>query len=436
MARGFVPNKAKLKPVGQNGLELDLSVPDISRMSGPSSERPSSKDLERCLRDSRMLYYEEVYPYGFSLNIDFVLEQLRKTEEKWVQGQETHPLATAFWSACYERHHDPGSFAAREEYLRGYAEFLSEHDRPYYTFDDSEVLQSYKTVAPEPDAKNRASPPQAPKTSIWEALDPSGFVVYDEEAAKQRPAFFRSGSTSVAAQTETTAGSDAPTAEENTDLHEVDKENDAGSAPAASAASTSPRNPIDLLNPVRMVTPIRLRRREYLGNLDLPEPPPLAIGNVPAVNRNIPSEASGTSPSPQGANVQSRTSSLLALPPSNVSADENSSPSQTSPLAPPTEHPSPTASRRSGGRSPRYNPYPSPHSHALHAAMSTTRTPSERARKFPTPRGAKSASVALQRRSRARARQTKAVSTTVTEAELEGVEKEYEPESDHAEAEE
>ncbi|MCJ1364971.1 hypothetical protein MMC16_004089 [Acarospora aff. strigata] len=76
--------------------------------------RSSSTGL---LDETRLLAYNDVQPYGFSISSPHVVQRLTAIEESWVAGVKGTELDLAFWDACYERHHQPGTFVVREAYL-------------------------------------------------------------------------------------------------------------------------------------------------------------------------------------------------------------------------------------------------------------------------------------------------------------------------------
>lgn len=61
--------------------------------------------------------YNDLGPYQFSVSCNHTRNHLISIEEVWAKGTPTSALKTAFWDACYERHHHPRCFLAREAYL-------------------------------------------------------------------------------------------------------------------------------------------------------------------------------------------------------------------------------------------------------------------------------------------------------------------------------
>ncbi|KAI9844617.1 MAG: hypothetical protein M1837_005469 [Sclerophora amabilis] len=134
------PRLEDIKEVGQNGLVLEkhiwqpaTPVPDIYRMSGYPARPFDPKLRQHLLFEIRKIFYlEEVYPYGFSLNNDIVINLLRKTEQRWVGSYNPRQLDTGFWYACYERHHSPDRFHYREAYLTKFVDAVGPDAKPSF----------------------------------------------------------------------------------------------------------------------------------------------------------------------------------------------------------------------------------------------------------------------------------------------------------------
>lgn len=76
-----------------------------------------SRSKEGIMIELRFLAYNDLAPYQFSVSCIDTRNRLIAIEEDWIKRKATSALDTAFWDACYERHHHPRSFLAREAYL-------------------------------------------------------------------------------------------------------------------------------------------------------------------------------------------------------------------------------------------------------------------------------------------------------------------------------
>ncbi|TKA75387.1 hypothetical protein B0A49_06631 [Cryomyces minteri] len=125
------PNMQRAKPVGRNGLPLNepspwqpyLDVPppyQIARFYAQTVHEQTS-ERETCIRAARFLTYNEFESgsesESFSLSCASTLSRLRAVERRWAAGLPASDLETAFWNACYERHHYPARFGRRDAYL-------------------------------------------------------------------------------------------------------------------------------------------------------------------------------------------------------------------------------------------------------------------------------------------------------------------------------
>ncbi|KAI9714143.1 MAG: hypothetical protein M1812_006471 [Candelaria pacifica] len=126
MTTRTAPLQGMAKPVGQNGLKLDLKawtpmlkVPrryTMDRFDHLIAKNPGAS-REAFLEQSRCLAFNDFPGHSFSLDVIGTVDRLLEIETAWVAGLETSELDTLFWQACYERHHDSLSFPAREKYL-------------------------------------------------------------------------------------------------------------------------------------------------------------------------------------------------------------------------------------------------------------------------------------------------------------------------------
>ncbi|KAI9714145.1 MAG: hypothetical protein M1812_006473 [Candelaria pacifica] len=126
MSRPTAPARGTAKPVGQNGIELDmkawqpwLKVPDGYEMNLVYGNAPQAKSNSRegILEQMKKLAYNDFPTYGFSLEDPTVLDRLTEIETAWVNDEEVSEFDKLFWEACYERNRDSLNFAARDKYL-------------------------------------------------------------------------------------------------------------------------------------------------------------------------------------------------------------------------------------------------------------------------------------------------------------------------------
>ncbi|KAL2354869.1 hypothetical protein BJ546DRAFT_949420 [Cryomyces antarcticus] len=111
----YRPNMQKTKPQPY----LDVPPPyQIARFYAQTVHEQAS-ERETCIRAARFLTYNEFESESesFSLSCASTLSRLRAVEQRWAAGLPASDLETAFWNACYERHHYPARFGGRDAYL-------------------------------------------------------------------------------------------------------------------------------------------------------------------------------------------------------------------------------------------------------------------------------------------------------------------------------
>lgn len=77
----------------------------------------TSNSYTDIVEEARLLAYNDIPPYGFSLSSTPVVQRLTTLERLWVAGAQLTETEEAFWDACYERHYRPANYTARENYL-------------------------------------------------------------------------------------------------------------------------------------------------------------------------------------------------------------------------------------------------------------------------------------------------------------------------------
>lgn len=76
-----------------------------------------SRSKEGIVIELRFLAYNDLPPHQFSISCTDTRNRLTAIETGWIKKVSTSALDSAFWDACYERHHHPRCFVARETYL-------------------------------------------------------------------------------------------------------------------------------------------------------------------------------------------------------------------------------------------------------------------------------------------------------------------------------
>jgi hypothetical protein len=122
------PNSREVKPIGDNGLELesaDQITPSLARPLDCNAaawecwqNSAGVTDLQRhAYHGARFAAYSFDNGDIFNIHDPLIRQRLRQVEECWQQGKAAMNVETQFWNAVYERQYQPDNFSQRDAYL-------------------------------------------------------------------------------------------------------------------------------------------------------------------------------------------------------------------------------------------------------------------------------------------------------------------------------
>lgn len=128
LAFTHTPNPEAVKPVGENGLDLESSAHIISSLIRPLDCDPEAWEQwqhregitnlqHHAYLGARLSAYSFENGDIFNINRPRVRKRLRKVEECWQHKTAAMNIETQFWNAVFERLHQPNDFVQRDAYL-------------------------------------------------------------------------------------------------------------------------------------------------------------------------------------------------------------------------------------------------------------------------------------------------------------------------------
>lgn len=128
LAFTHAPNPEAVKPVGENGLDLENSAQVAPSLARPPDCNPEAwehwqhrdgiTDLQRhAYEGARLSAYNFENGDLFDLRQARVRERLRNVEQSWQHKRAAMNIETQFWNAVFERENQVDAFAQRDAYL-------------------------------------------------------------------------------------------------------------------------------------------------------------------------------------------------------------------------------------------------------------------------------------------------------------------------------